>query len=566
MSAQNYKHPGIRYHWLILFAVLSWALVIRFGPFLLLVDGHTIYHSGGLFYAFASAIREGDFSFPHTISHYTLGGLPYAYPPLAFYGEALIQAFFKAGPNSILVLNAVFSALAVGAFGLLAYAITELSYGGKWMAMLAFATLPSTYLEHLPGEGLAESLGTLVFIALLRELIRRPALERTINHQIVLGGLLGLNVLASPGTAYAAPVLVVLWLITHLATGWDIRKWKKLCVNIGFALGIGLIVAAPYLLMTINHHGIKVFLDPFLNENSSVGLVIFNAFDVFTMRIYEGIVVPPLGQILAVWGLVYVIIQKHTFLLLALLFLIFVPREGIWLSAVFLALLAGLGWDYILLPGLKSLSNSPLSTERQPAVEKALILLVVFFGVLSPVFTLMIYGAGDVLYQDHIEPGELAAIDKIRADIPSNATFIVFANEIEWFPLLAERTTLNVEYGTEWVPQKRKAVLNNNMRLDECTTASELMDLLHEMNREEPHVFPVPDYLYLSKTQGARRGNPTAQTGLIEDLKDSPDFSIFFENEQVLVMAVNGGPISDTEVHSTKSNRNIRPPIPAGAS
>lgn len=535
---------------LIIGAIVCWAGLLRFVPLLSLTRGTEFYHSGGLFYAFGVAIRESGFALPHTIPHYTLNGLPYAYPPLAFYAEALLQSLLGSGlhPNSVLFLNALFSTLAVITFGLLVLAMPELNGSGRWIALLAFATLPSAYLEQLPGEGLAESVGIFFFPLFLWRLYRLEddtlssrALTRS---RIILGICLGLGVMAAPGTAYAMPMLLMLWLVLQLRQAPDQAAWRRRLVTFVTAAGVGMVVAAPYLLSVIAHHGIDVFLASFANEGSAIGNTLFGMFDAFTMRPYGGVIVPSLGQLLAIWGLLAVIIQRRTFLLLSTLFLISVPREGVWLSSVFLAILAGVGWQAILLPGFQSLAGDTGNWRNRQAVERALITVVVLGAGLSPVFTLAVHMLGDALYRDYATPPERAVLAMIEADTDPAATFLVMANEIEWFPLLADRTVLNVTFGTEWVPDKRADILAYNQRLSACETALDFQYLLVEMQQNAPDTFPLPDYVYLSKEDTFTRENPTADLSLIENVKNSPAFGVMYEDENVLVVELDAASVS----------------------
>src|SRR5574342_498187 len=62
---------------------------------LFLIDlTHEPFRLGGLFVAFAGEIAAHNFQLPVNIPYYSLGGIPYAYPPLGFYVEAILLQIF----------------------------------------------------------------------------------------------------------------------------------------------------------------------------------------------------------------------------------------------------------------------------------------------------------------------------------------------------------------------------------------------------------------------------------------------------------------------------------------
>ena len=50
---------------------------------------------GGLFLEFSQQIIANGYALPKTIPFYSAGGIPFAYPPLGFYIQALIIDFFS---------------------------------------------------------------------------------------------------------------------------------------------------------------------------------------------------------------------------------------------------------------------------------------------------------------------------------------------------------------------------------------------------------------------------------------------------------------------------------------
>ena len=50
---------------------------------------------GGLFYEFSRQILLNNFAFPETIPYYSAEGIPFAYPPLSFYVQAILIYLFN---------------------------------------------------------------------------------------------------------------------------------------------------------------------------------------------------------------------------------------------------------------------------------------------------------------------------------------------------------------------------------------------------------------------------------------------------------------------------------------
>lgn len=122
------------------------------------------YRLGGLFYEFAQQIVNLQFRLPLIIPYYSQNGLPFAYPPLSFYLEALLIKSFNPPKFALVnILPAVLSVLSLFSFFFLANKVLK-----KMMlvaaALIFFATMPNAFTDQIEAGGLAESLGTLVFI------------------------------------------------------------------------------------------------------------------------------------------------------------------------------------------------------------------------------------------------------------------------------------------------------------------------------------------------------------------------------------------------------------------
>jgi len=521
-----------------------WALLIRAVPLLsqAVLEGTVVrYHTGGLFQAFTEAIRANRYRLPATIPHYTYGGLPFVYPPLPFYVAAAIGELPGADSRAILVLNAVLSWLSVLAFVAFVYA-TDLSKWERIASVAAFATLPQGFTEHLPGEGLAESVGTLCFTLFVTALWRFAA-GPSWKRIAFLGLLLGLCVLSSPGSAVAAPAtLLISWGFALLDKAKR-NAGYRLTAAYGAAVGISVVVASPYLLHIGRQFGFGRLLEAMGGQGSSLAHSV--AGTVWSLApLNWGI---PLWSILALFGLSYCIVKRNWFWVLWTLFLAWVPREGGWLASVPLAVLAGYGVRgiaTILLPGLEG-RVSRWASRR--AWQGAKLLLPFCFAAYAAVWVpldIVLPGAspeGEMTEVSYVTEGEARYLASLRSTTPGDTTILMVGNENEWAPLLSGRTVLNVWFGTEWVPAKGRAIYALAVAVTGAQTAVDLYRAIHLANVQYPLYLPVPDLVYFSKVDVRPRNNPVAAAGLVDDLKRSHCFGLAYEDAHVAVFSLAEG-------------------------
>jgi hypothetical protein len=518
-------------------AILAWALLIRLMP--LIWHGRLErYHSGGLFFAFVEAIRADGFHLPQTIPNYTLGGLPFVYPPLAFYLTALVNALLGVGPGLILVMNIVFSFGAVIAFAFTIHKI-ELSPGGRLIALLAFATMPQGFLEHLPGEGLAESLGTLSFVLLLFGLVNFES-NPSWKNSFLLGVISGVNVLSSPGTAVAAPITVVIFFVAVLISENRPLRVIPMARLFGLVVAVSALVAGPYLLHIESNFGSASLLRAMKGQEIADPSISMLSFLFTLVPLSAGI---PFWHILALYGIVYAVLNKQFFWALWPLLIAAIPREGIWLMTVPVSVLAAFGVAKILVPFVEALFRSlrkfvkvsPLAIQGS-----ILVLLALSLGFLAPIrlLSLIQRGGWAWLYGNYVMEGEAEYLVDLRTSSPPDLKILMAGDENEWAPLLSQRTVLNVWYGTEWVPEKARAVEMMNAMLAASRNSAELWKGIVSMNRHFPDIFPYPDMVYFSKQDKYDRRNPAVNPVLIQELRKSSCLNMEFENDSVITFSV----------------------------
>jgi hypothetical protein len=464
---------------------------------------------GGLYLLFAREIVRGGFALPAHIPYYTAAGLPYAYPPLAFYVEALVLRLL-ALPTFVVVngLPALLSCLTVGAFFLLA---REFLAEDRWalLATAVYALLPAAFYEHLAGEGLVESLGTLFFILGVLALVRLNR-QPSWLHTVLLGVLIGLNVLASPGGAYGLAVSVaVLWL---LRAGGR-RAHLGYLVSAG---GIGLVLSAPYWLTVALRNGPAIFYRTFFSQHAHLFSMLAAKLG---FLVQQQLPLSPWG-VLALIGLAVLLARREWALPLWCLAVYAIPREFGYLVAVPLALLATCSITDVLLPGAAGQGGTEeqqASRPRRPAVVGILLVVLFTWGLVRAVA----WGQNLARERDLVSVDEIAAMDWIRENTPPQSTFLVIGDEIEWFPVLSERTTLNVIWGSEWVADQ--AVFQLSTALEKCRTPACYLQSARSFNL-------APDYLYLSHS--------LEQEDAIGMARQDPGLELTWENAAVVLFKV----------------------------
>ncbi len=112
------------------------------------------FNLGGLFYQMSVEIINHHFSLPVWIPYYFKGGLPFAYPPLPLYIQALlIKGFHPKGFLTENLLPPLFSILSLFFF----YFLARKVFSEKWRvlaAVLIFSSLPAAFTEQIRYPGI----------------------------------------------------------------------------------------------------------------------------------------------------------------------------------------------------------------------------------------------------------------------------------------------------------------------------------------------------------------------------------------------------------------------------
>ena len=463
---------------------------------LLLIDTSLPYRSGGLFTEFALQIVAHNYALPHHIPFYSADGLPFAYPPLAFYFDAVI--FDLLDPPRFQVVTFVpplIAVLTLPAFWMLVRAL-PLAPTEQLAALAAYGLMPLAFVEQIEGAGISEGFGTICMAWLAAFLARSWRDDRWRDH-VLAGAAWAGCVLASPGTAFAAVPTVALYVLARWrAANWHWRGfWYPRTILTGV---VAVLLSAPYWLTVAARHGVTIYTKSvgaqydtsYLNEL----LQTLNTYHAWPGAAWDVLIFA--GLLLAIrrrwWALIVPWIGMT----------VGVPREGKWMIAMPGAILAGMALAEILQsPHPKSLSQeerdlqksrfpsflwkktyralfspSTLGRGSEPEVREGVraktlaILGLIALLLLAPIIAVrnqVDYNAKSLVTHDHID-----ALTWADANLPADAVFVILSNNtvIEWSPQIVRRTVLNVPYGTEFEPDEARRVHTLQGLLKRCTS------------------------------------------------------------------------------------------------
>lgn len=428
----------------LLLTLILVALATRFGHFMI-IDPGALTGMGGLFAEFGRQIHLNGYAIPEAIPYYSEDGIPFLYPPLAFYLLAI--AVFDFGIDRFLFLNLappLFSLISLYLFYQFARAVFDGGSGLALVATLLFALAPNTLVEQLPPEGLAESLGTLMLTGLLLALHRLQA-KPSLGRAIVAGLMFGLCVFSSPGSALASTLIVLAFvpfvLAVHRA---QLNDMLRLLVVAALAF---LLMVSPYLLHLL--------------PKTVIAFEALSAQSGRPLREYIGFIESPhvSGKIIAwdllfILGGIYALLIKgyRVFPLLAIGVYLLMPREGHWAVSPLVAIVATIGLVG-LSASFEQVAKRSFGKARTGRFFSFVLIgyLVVLSAAFTPARTLL---DADSVHGKAVRHWPVVAevFDWMEANLNQDVQVVFVGNQTlrEWAPHLTQRTVLNVPEGTEF--------------------------------------------------------------------------------------------------------------------
>jgi hypothetical protein len=491
---------------------------LRFAPTVLAGD---VINDGGMFYSMAQDLHENRYIIPKLVTYNDLN-VPFAYPPLPFYMTAFLSDFGIPLIEIFRWIPALVSTISILAFYLLAKAMLKSSATAA-LATAAFAFLPRAYTWFVMGGGVSRALGQ--FFMLLTVWSAYQLFSQKQIKYILLTTFFGALVTLSHPSQWLHTVVICVFL-------WLILDWTAFSHALSVAFGV-VLLTAPWWLTVVLRHGFA----PFLNASRTGGLSALS---------WLPLVIPTFAEeqfltIFTILGLVGIAIQliRKQYLLPLFLIIPFIidPRSAPSIAVLPLAMLAGIGLNDLILPGL--VAHVPLAEEVDESSRGAD--WPDLFAAHRPIrwvlsYFLFIALLGAYAYDQplaHIVVPESSkeALEWIYANTPPESAFLLitgindpFADPLqEWFPVLAKRVSVTTVQGREWLLGKDF--------LEYLYTLSDLQNCMNvDPNCVEKWAIAQNtsyDYLYLLK----------AQSSLTFLLQNSPYYELVYETMDVVIFA-----------------------------
>ena len=438
-----------RVAWPIVLAI-TLAVVVR----AILVFSHDFpLNDGALFLLMTQELWENGLRLPATTS-YNGAQIPFAYSPLAFYTAAVLHGVFGVSLVEIFrFLPFVMATLVVGAFALLARELLPRRVSVV-AAVFTFAVLPRSYLWLIMGGGLTRSFGFLFAVLSLHQLYRAYT-RREQKYVITTTLLCSLTVLSHLGTA---PFVAFSAILFFLFFG---RHRFGIVASLTIAIGT-LALTAPWWATVALTHG----FEPFLAASDTGGTIFTQGQRTQVLRklAYFGLGTAeplfPLIGALAIFGSV-VMIGKRQYLLTAwwLTIILLDVRAGATYSSIPVAMLAGVAITDFVIP---SLSPPHLTNGARRRWTVATVLAIFLgYGVASALVRAPHLGA-EGRFLTSLTEEDRATMRWVAQNTPRASRFVIvvggaaggwWADRIaEWFPVIAQRTSVATVQGTEWLP------------------------------------------------------------------------------------------------------------------
>ena len=391
-------------------------------------------NDGGLFVAMTQAIEGAGWGLPASID-WNGSVLPFAYPPLGFYLSGGIASLFGLDLTDVFRwLPLIASALVVPAVFLLARELLRSDLGAL-IAALAYALAPASYVWLVQGGGVARSPGMVLAVITIWQvvrLVREPDRRTT----IVVGALAGITALVHPGAAIFVGVSsVLIWLFE----GRSAASLRSAAISVAIAL----LVAAPWLAITISRHGLEALLGvPSNGPEPAAALLAVLAGRVTGTASFDPLAIA--GVVVAIVWLV-----RREFLL------------PIWFGvATLLSYQYGMVAFALLIGSAALFLAARLATATARAARRAplvsLGILAVALVVEAGASVQAVQNPGAPLHALDLERRE--AMAWVDANLESEATLAVITDAVwsgdpdsEWFPLLAARRSVATVQGSEWL-------------------------------------------------------------------------------------------------------------------
>ena len=434
--------------WLLLSAVVVLGAAVRLPA---LLQASFPLGDGALWAAMVDDLRAAHYLLPQETT-FNGGGIPFVYPPLAFYLAAVAVDMFRLTTLSALrwlpFAANLLTSLAVAWF---AFGLTRSRATAVWAAAV-FVLLPNSFAWLMMGGGLTRSLGLLlavIALASFQSMLRKPGLRRSVAAGVAIGAA---SLTHPENIVFLALSLPLLWLSSGSV--------RASLARVATAAAVAGAVVAPWAITMLLRHGVEPFLGASTSSAWSLrGHLEFLRFEI-TGEPWIGVF-----SALALVGCFAAIARRQPVLPIWLFALYqFVPRSAGTYAQVLVALLAAIALVDVVIPGLERLAGS--GNGSSPPRSALLGSRAATWGFAG---ALVLYGfVADLAWLGNpscplraVDVEQRQAFKRVADAVAPGSAFVVVTGvgewhrdiEAEWYPYLTGFTSATTVQGSEWLPR-----------------------------------------------------------------------------------------------------------------
>jgi hypothetical protein len=413
------------------------------------------------------------------------------------------------------------------------------------LATLVYAVIPAAFTTFTAGEGVIEAAGTFCVLLGVGALVRTiehpnetddggdsetvtPYAQISQRHVLLGGALFAITTLVSPGGAYAFTLALGTFGIAMVIDGTtqdrssarSHRVIRMAVLILGVVGVIGLLGSAPWWATVASRHGIETLLYAFGSRQSLLEQIVeatqFGQFGAF-------------WGALALVGALYQIAQHELFVPLWFGATMF-AGEIVYIRPIPVAILAVIAINRVIVPTLRSAATTISVRHHRISASQVGTGLAWIFVILI-IFHSTGMAAIDVSSEayDDAEPGTLAAMQWVEQETPPDSRFLIVDPNPQdnwwvgdWFPAFANRTAVDVRYGSEWTGNFTEQVAFDK-EVNNATTLAELQTISRQHDGRFTHVF-------VRRRSGVH--------DLVVNLRQSRQATMVFRNDDAVVFRV----------------------------
>lgn len=454
--------------------------------------------------------------------------IPFAYPPLGFYAAAWISNLFHLPTIDVLRwLPALVTIGTLPAFFALGRVVFDSAFKAA-VATLFYALTPRAFAWLIMGGGLTRSFGQLFLIldAYFIYLLFTTHTRKNLAGAVLTSTLVTLS---HPEAAVQATGMgLLLWLF--------FGRNKRATVDAGL-VGLGTLLATGlWWLPLLLRFGLDPFLSAAMTGQHSPFAVLIPLIANLT-----GEPMVTFGAVFALLGAAIQISRGNYFLVtwMPAAFL-FDPRGAWTVAMVPAALLAGAAVCEFIAPALNAVIEGAPDNGKADAGKR-----FVFPAFLIFVTLYMLAGAvnsGEQITKKTVSENDRAAFEWISSNTPPDSRFIMITGNPdmfsdgtqEWFPVLANRTSLTTVQGREWLDgEVFEKLIRDFQDIQNCAFSKTPASCITEQTALAQ---PAYDYVYITRV---RADTPEASelltARLIAEFKRNQGHRLVYESNDIAI-------------------------------